>query len=266
MTEVPLAVPSAVILPEPEQLPSTPPGSLKRRQSSVSEDRPKRPRFNEEDGNENGQASAASPPNRRPVERISERRRSGQVEERKRGQRLFGALLGTLSQSSSSTASNRRSEIEKKQQAKLKLQAEEETEKKRLKKEALTAYYKPWELLPSQEARITSQVAEAEATIERENKQWDAEYANPEQKEISDEEKKPPEPSEAAETNGHEDTVGSPADREKPSSPKADEDTNMNDTTPPDVPGKTTEPPEGSKDHGDDGGEVVEGDEDTVIY
>ena len=59
------------------------------------------------------------------------------MEERKRGQRLFGALLGTLSQSSSSTAQMRRTDIEKKQQAKLKLQAEEQDEKKKQKLEAL---------------------------------------------------------------------------------------------------------------------------------
>jgi len=61
------------------------------------------------------------------------------VEERKRGQRLFGALLGTLSQSSSSTAQKRRTDIERKQQAKLKQQADEEDEKKKQKREALLA-------------------------------------------------------------------------------------------------------------------------------
>lgn len=40
----------------------------------------------------------------------------------------------------------------------------------------------------------------------------------------------------------------------------------MNGTVTPDIQRKTTEPPEGSKDTGDDGGEVVEGEEDTVIY
>ena len=53
------------------------------------------------------------------------------MEERKRGQRLFGALIGTLSQSSSSTAQKRRTDIERKQQAKLKLQADEFDEKKK---------------------------------------------------------------------------------------------------------------------------------------
>ena len=61
------------------------------------------------------------------------------MEERKRGQRLFGALLGTLSQSSSSTAQKRRIDIERKQQAKLKLQAEEFDEKKKERLEALMA-------------------------------------------------------------------------------------------------------------------------------
>jgi hypothetical protein len=51
--------------------------------------------------------------------RISSRcslRRFFNDEDRKRGQRLFGGLLGTLSQSSSSAAQRRRADIEKKQQ------------------------------------------------------------------------------------------------------------------------------------------------------
>jgi len=59
------------------------------------------------------------------------------LEERKRGQRLFGALLGTLSQSSSSTAQKRRTDIERKQQAKLKLQADEFDEKKKQRLDAV---------------------------------------------------------------------------------------------------------------------------------
>jgi len=59
------------------------------------------------------------------------RRASGQAEERRRGQRLFGAVLGTLSQSSASASQKRRADIEKKQQAKLKLRDEELQEQKR---------------------------------------------------------------------------------------------------------------------------------------
>jgi hypothetical protein len=61
------------------------------------------------------------------------------VEERKRGQRLFGALLGTLSQSSSTTAQKRRADIEQRQQTKLKLQDEEYGEVKRKKREDMIA-------------------------------------------------------------------------------------------------------------------------------
>ena len=68
---------------------------------------------------------------------MTERRKHGQLEERKRGQRLFGALLGTLSQSSSSTAEKRRADIENKQRTKLKLQTEEEDEKRKARMEAL---------------------------------------------------------------------------------------------------------------------------------
>ena len=67
---------------------------------------------------------------------------NNQLEERKRGQRLFGALLGTLSQSSSSStaqakAQSRRKDIEQKQSAKLKHEADVFDEKKRQRLEVL---------------------------------------------------------------------------------------------------------------------------------
>lgn len=130
------AVPSAVILPESEQSPSPPP-TLKRRQSSLSDDRSKRARLGHDDTYTSRQDTITPPQSATLDRRPPERQRSGQLEERKRGQRLFGALLGTLSQSSSSTAQKRRTDIEKRQQAKLKLQAEEQDEKKKLKLEAL---------------------------------------------------------------------------------------------------------------------------------
>ena len=81
-----------------------------------------------------------SPPQSAREERLSDRRKIGQMqEERKRGQRLFGALLGTLSQSSSSTANKRRADIEKKQQGKLRMQTEEDNEKKKAELEDLMA-------------------------------------------------------------------------------------------------------------------------------
>jgi hypothetical protein len=61
------------------------------------------------------------------------------MEERKRGQRLFGALLGTLSQRSSTAAQKRRADIDQRQQAKLKLQDEEYGELKRKKRDDIIA-------------------------------------------------------------------------------------------------------------------------------
>lgn len=110
---------SAEKIPSPSRLP-------KRRQSSPEDERAKRQRLSD-DLSRNGQDATKN--KHTPTDDKSDRRRSGQIEERKRGQRLFGALLGTLSQSSSSTAQRRRTDIEKKQQAKLKLQAEEHDEK-----------------------------------------------------------------------------------------------------------------------------------------
>ncbi|KAL8631280.1 hypothetical protein Q9189_002963 [Teloschistes chrysophthalmus] len=108
------------------------PGSGKRRGSSFSQDSSKRPKLSSESTHDRVDAPTAT-------DRIPDRRRSGQLEERKRGQRLFGALLGTLSQSSSSTAQKRRTEFEKKQQAKLKEQAEEYDEQKKQRLESIMA-------------------------------------------------------------------------------------------------------------------------------
>ena len=125
------AVASAVLLPDAVEQASPTDLVTKRRQSTTSDASNKRPRLDREadvDLQDTTPAAGDLP---------SKRRRSGQVEERKRGQRLFGALLGTLSQSSSSTAQKRRVDIEKKQQAKLKLQAEEYDEKKKSQLDAL---------------------------------------------------------------------------------------------------------------------------------
>lgn len=115
-----------------EQL--SPPLSTKRRQSSVSEVDSKRPRLSEESSLDH--ADGRSPPSAKP-KRAPEQDESRKLEERKRGKRLFGALLGTLAQSSSSTAQKRRVDIEKKQQAKLKQQAEEHEELKKQRLDAL---------------------------------------------------------------------------------------------------------------------------------
>ena len=130
------AVASAVILPEDPievAVPSSP--ALKRRQSSFTDEKSKRIRLSHDESDSRPESAAS--PSTTPIDRTAERRKSGQVEERRRGQRLFGALLGTLSQSSSSAAHKRRTDIEKKQQAKLRQQAEEHDEQKKQRKEAL---------------------------------------------------------------------------------------------------------------------------------
>ncbi len=120
---------SAVILPEAEDIPSP---SLKRRQSSISDNGDSKRRRVSYDEEASKQEDVKRP------EARNERLGGKTAEERKRGRRLFGALLGTLSQSSSSsTAHKRRTDIEQKQQAKLKQQTEEADEKKKEKLETL---------------------------------------------------------------------------------------------------------------------------------
>ena len=132
-------------------------------------------------------------------------------------------------------------------------------------------YYKPWELLPGDEEKIKAQVSEAEETIDRESTQWDEDHpsADPELA-PPDRAEEQPESKEPHDDNDQKDTVGSTdADQEHPSAPPVNaEDTNMEDAAITNGERKHTEPPpeEASKDHGDDGGEVVVGEEDTVIY
>lgn len=133
---------SAIVVPEaikptPDaaiQSPTAGPGaSLKRRQSSTSENDSKRPRLSR-DG-----STDSPPPPKVEDDRREIRRRNGQVEERKRGQRMFGALLGTLSQRAAPTPSKRRAEIEQRQKQKLKQQTEEDIRRRQERQEELRA-------------------------------------------------------------------------------------------------------------------------------
>lgn len=131
---------SAIVVPEAiEPTPDTAaqsPGhgaSLKRRQSSTSENDSKRPRLSR-DGSTDSPAPSKVEDDRREA-----RRKNGQVEERKRGQRLFGALLGTLSQRATPSTSKRRAEIEQRQKEKLKQQAEEDSQRRQERQEELRA-------------------------------------------------------------------------------------------------------------------------------
>ncbi|RDW59463.1 hypothetical protein BP6252_12550 [Coleophoma cylindrospora] len=189
---------SAVILPT--EAPVSP--RAKRRQSSSSETAAKRARLSISDGA--GSPTTLTAPRETKPEPSAERRTSSVVEERKRGQRLFGGLLSTLSQSTSNGQQKRRQEIEKRQQEKAKQQKVEDEGRKaeklaklktirkseqikfeeqsmRIRHSNMLAmahflctkaepklYYKPWEMLPGDEERIKAQIDEAEATIARE--------------------------------------------------------------------------------------------------
>lgn len=132
-------------VPQPEQLEpvrASPDAAQKRRQSSVSENGNKRRRIS---GDQHGDEHPLDETRPQPAvaQEVNTTRPSRKAvtatEERKRGQRLFGGLLGTLSQTSSTAAQRRRADIEQRQQAKLKQQDEQQSEAKRLKKEELEA-------------------------------------------------------------------------------------------------------------------------------
>ena len=149
---------SAVSVPDPEPASSSPPESnLKRRKPSITDPDTKRRRLSSHSNYSNREKVRESPdlgsiPDFRrrsstgAAKPVSPGKEGGQKddrepssatttttsrkvgrrdEERKRGQRLFGGLLGTLSQGSNSTAQRRRADIERRQQDKLKLQDEE---------------------------------------------------------------------------------------------------------------------------------------------
>ncbi len=126
-------------------------------------------------------------------------------------------------------------------------------------------YYKPWELLPSEEDKIKIQITQAEQDVERETEQFDignpqdgADAAKGTSNESQRVEEGKPQPDPLQ-------TVGPATD--KAANPDSEElsITNEDDPAESDI-RKTVEPPDAPKDHNDDGGEVVEGDEDTVIY
>ncbi|KAL9028019.1 MAG: hypothetical protein Q9196_003556 [Gyalolechia fulgens] len=302
MAETRMAVASAVILPEADEQPIQALESGKRKISSFSEEGSKRPRLDTESSpnrSETPHPTAAS-------DRPADRRKSGQLEERKRGQRLFGALLGTLSQSSSSTAQKRRTDIERKQQAKLRVQAEEYDEQKKQRLESLMAlrrkeqkkydkqsmhirhsnmlaqahflqtkteprlYYLPWELLPSEDAKIKSQIKATETSIEQETEQLEPEDTK-DTAESQAEQKAPTSGSNVdreQESGGAKETVGSEANilQETNGLPKNASTEKKPETFHSETEQAPTSHEENLKDHDDDGDEMVEADEDMVIY
>lgn len=175
---------SAVSVPDQETVSSLPAEPTLKRKSSITDPDAKRRRLsslshasNDVDANSHEKENTESGPNEQErrssvgVEiteaeaatekpgpekdqgREQKQRRGGRRdEERKRGQRLFGALLGTLSQSSNSTAQKRRADIERRQQDKLKLQDEEYDELKKKRREERLVIRKKEQKLYEEEA------------------------------------------------------------------------------------------------------------------
>ncbi|KAI9375626.1 pinin/SDK/memA/ protein conserved region-domain-containing protein [Aspergillus egyptiacus] len=300
---------SAVIVPDEDNLAPSPQSGLKRRQSSTTDldSDSKRRRLSNE--NEN-QTEAA--PERRPSteDQNLERKRNRRDEERKRGQRLFGSLLGTLSQSSNSAAQRRRADIERKQQDKLKLQDEEYGELKKKRREERLAlrkkeqrvyekelmhtrhanllamahflktktepvlYYKPWELRPEDEEVIREQIREAEASIARETEEFEARITHEEKEPENNQEQDAPAEKQEQEQVSSKDIEGAGSTEQQADTvtQESNHDKDHSEIQPENAP-VTNEEVAGNSNQDDvhrgaedDGGEVVEDNEDTVIY
>ncbi|KAJ5178477.1 Pinin/SDK/MemA protein [Penicillium coprophilum] len=335
MSEGPETLASAVAVPSQDIIHESPELTVKRRKSSISEYDTKRRRLSSTDNtsphSQRRRPSSPPPTTNESVGTKSTRPRGGRDEDRKRGQRLFGGLLGTLSQSSSSAAQKRRADIEKKQQEKLKSLDAEYGELKKRRKEQRdeirrremplyerevmqtrhsnmlamahfhktqaepALYYKPWQPRPGDDSAIKQQIEEAEATIAREVAEFEARYppeafapeqptqaeAQPteptgtetkqadeqplqgsEEQEQTDGRQDQPSPEHEADltdvkskeaTQGAPDTVGSDNnDQTSDLAKKDDTAANVKESA--------------VQDQHDDGGEVVEDNEDTVIY
>lgn len=128
-------------------------------------------------------------------------------------------------------------------------------------------YYKPWELLPGDEAIIKRQIEEAEDIIQNETLQLVAENPPANEDPTSAADGRPPETSELPADPSE--TVGSATNVEERSGSEKHNDTNPGSKSP-DMSNTTPKAIDSSgilKDHGDDAGEIVlEGEEDTVIY
>ncbi|EFR04745.1 pinin/SDK/memA domain-containing protein [Nannizzia gypsea CBS 118893] len=303
------SIASAVALPEPPQYPS-PEALPKRRQSTSSNSSSKRRRLSADGVSEHATQSAIpsySSDTRRPNDsgdvRAANQPRTGRDEERKRGRRLFGALLGTLSQSSSTPAQRKRSEIDRKQQAKLKLQDKEYNELTKKKYEDLLAarrkdqvlydsqsteirhanalamanflqtkaepplYYRPWYLRPQDETKIQSQIAEVKTSIEKERMN-SSQHHQLQHEPVTDERKSVVEQSnintvEDKATKDITDPIGSNTDALEQTS-EAPERTLIN-TTPVSVPLAQPQSPSGL-DEEHSGEVLMENTEDAVIY
>ncbi len=126
------AVASAVPPPKPDLDQAEAPRLAKRRQSSSPDPSTKRPRLSTEGDLDSSSTRRASPNASPPAADSASLGPKGAnlgsnaQEERRRGRRLFGGLLNTLSQSASNAQQKKRLEIEKRQQERARLQKAED--------------------------------------------------------------------------------------------------------------------------------------------
>ncbi|TLD04920.1 uncharacterized protein PgNI_09581 [Pyricularia grisea] len=214
-------------------------------------------------------------------DRPKQRRRDFSQEEKKRGQRLFGGLLSTLSQK----PPGRRQPVDRKQHEKTQQRKEEDNRRKaeiqeklaklnrrrkiqqiKLDEQIMRArhddmlakahslrtntrpplYYRPWDFTSEEEEIIDEQVRDAKEDIERELK----EFERTKQQRLEQLGVQPSKKPTSGEDDRRASTVGEPLDTEVPNSTRSSDATNR------------SHPKPVERDHD----EVVETEEDTVIY
>ncbi|KAK3391948.1 pinin/SDK/memA/ protein conserved region-domain-containing protein [Sordaria brevicollis] len=274
-------------------------------------------------GESDAQREQARPPSQKALISPEQSRKNVSMEEKKRGRRLFGGLLNTLSQTAPNKAQqNRRKEMERRQQERVQQQRVEDDRRRtdllaerrrfrdakqvdfeermmhrRHEKMLVLAhslrtvsepvvYYKPWELTKEQERIIDEQICEAEETIAREVRQFEAKHGRPPKTQVKVEPRtKSPPPSNHADEGARkeQDQVG-----EQPN--KSSEDANHgadpslpSDGMPPPTAAATVPPSTTmgddkgvtaasidttihGHDHDHDGDEMIQDGEDMVIY
>ncbi len=130
-------------------------------------------------------------------------------------------------------------------------------------------FYKPWDLLPSEEERIKSQVEEAQATIDRELKDFADRMGPDEETATQDQPRQSPDKEEHSgdgteDASKNPDTVGSHTN-DTATAPLKSDSANSHSVPASETVHTQSEPAKGNDD--DHGGEVmVEDKEDTVIY
>ncbi|KAL2181628.1 pinin/SDK/memA/ protein conserved region-domain-containing protein [Thermothelomyces heterothallicus CBS 202.75] len=242
-------------------------------------------------------SAASGPPTRRNIS----------LEEKRRGQRLFGGLVNTLSRTTSATQQQRRLEIERRQHEKAQ-QRRAEDEKRRIEKlerlkktreieqvkldeRAMKArhetmldkarslhtrseprlYYLPWELTREQEDIINDQVRAAEETVERERREFRirkeqrlrALGVTPPPRSPSPAPQQPKHPHESEPSS--EPKSGSRSEEATVGEPKLPpQDTNPDAAAPPEL--AEARDSHNHKDHDEHGDEIMQDEEDVVIY